>query len=134
MSNINYSLILKNQIRFLENEQVIKEQLLKEQLHYLYKSLNPLNLLLSTIKDFSSSPNMLENMLGTVVGMASGYLSKKIVIGRSANIFRKLIGSVLQLGVTNVVAQHPDSIESIGQFILHKIFSKKETKSLQSER
>jgi hypothetical protein len=64
--------------------------------------------------------------------LATGYLSKKIIIGTSANIFRKLIGSVLQLGVTSAVSQHPDTIKSLGHFILKKIFDKKEKKPEQT--
>jgi hypothetical protein len=63
------------------------------------------------------------------LGLATGYLSRKIVVGASGNIFRKLLGSILQFGVTNIVAQHPDVIKSIGQFIFQHIFRKKEINS-----
>ena len=76
-------------------------------------------LLKGTLKDIISSPYLIDNILGTTIGLATGYLSKKIVIGASGNIFRKLFGSAMQFGVTNVVAQHPDTIKSLGQAILH---------------
>jgi hypothetical protein len=63
------------------------------------------------------------------MGLTTGYLSKKLVVGFSGNIIRKLLGSILQLGVTNVVAQHPDSLKSLGQFIFQRIFHKKEKNS-----
>jgi hypothetical protein len=120
---------LQNAIQLLEAEQAEKRQLLKEQLYITYESLKPLNLIKGALNDISSSPNLLHNILGTVIGLGTGYVSKKIVVAGSANLFRKLLGSVLQFGVTNVVAQHPEAIKSIGQFILQHFFNKKEMNS-----
>lgn len=117
---------LKEAIQILEDEQVIKKQQLKEQFLISYESLKPLNLLKNKLNDIATSPNLLDNILGTLVGLASGYVSKKIYIGASGNIIRKLFGSVLQFGVTNVVANHPDAIKSFGQFIIEHLLRKKE--------
>jgi hypothetical protein len=68
----------------------------------------------------------MDSILGTATGLATGYLSRKIMmIGASGNLFRKLLGSVMQLGVTNVVSQNPDKIKSIGQYIFQHILRKK---------
>jgi hypothetical protein len=129
MQKITSSTELKNAIQFLEEEQAIKGRLLKEQVFITYESLKPVNLLKSTLKDLSSSPYLIENIVGSAVGLASGYVSKKIVVGASANIFRKMIGSILQFGVTNLVAQRPDAIKSLGQYFIRQIFHKKEKDS-----
>ncbi len=126
MQNITSFTELKNAIQLLEVEQAAKGQLLREQFSITYESLKPVNLLKSTLKDLSSSPYLIENIVGSAVGLASGYVSKKIVVGASANIFRKLFGSILQFGVTNLVAQNPDAIKSVGQYIVQHIFRKKE--------
>jgi len=73
----------------------------------------PVNLLRSSIRDVASLPYLIDNIIGTAVGLATGYLSRKIVIGTSGNLIRKLFGFLLQLGVTNTVAQHPGSIKSM---------------------
>ncbi len=129
MQNITSATGLKNAIQLLEVEQVVKLQLFKEQFHLTYESLKPVNILKSTIKDVASSPYLIDNILGTAIGLTSGYLSKKIFVGASGNMFRKLLGSVLQFSVTNVVAQHPETIKSFGQFIFQHIFRKKEMNS-----
>jgi hypothetical protein len=84
------------------------------------------------VKDIFSSPSLGEDILGTTIGLASGYLTKKIAVGFSGNIFRKFLGSVLQFGVTNVVAQHPDAVKSFGKFILQHLAHKKETNTNKS--
>jgi len=129
MQNITSSAELKNAILLLEDEQAVKGQLLKEQFFITYESLKPFNILRNALKEISSSPYLIDNILGTATGLATGYLSKKVFIGASANIIRKLIGSLLQLGVTNAVAKHPDGIKSLGQFIFQHIFHKKEKNS-----
>lgn len=118
---------LKISIQSLEVELAEKGLQLKEQFFQTYESLKPINLLNSTLKEISSSPLLIDNILGTVMGLASGYLSKRLFLGSSGNILRKLIGSVLQFGVTNLVAQHPDAFKSLGRFIFQRIFRKKES-------
>jgi hypothetical protein len=66
--------------------------------------------------------------VGTAMGIASGFLTNTIFVGASGNLVRKLLGSVLQFGVTNVVAQHPDTIKSYGQMIL-QFFLRKRNKN-----
>jgi hypothetical protein len=48
-------------------------------------------------------------------------------------LFRKLIGSILQFGVTKVVSQHPDVIKSFGKLILQYLLHKRATNSKESD-
>ena len=120
---------LKIAIQILEFERTIKEQELKEQLFITHESLKPVNLIKSAIHEITSSPYFIDNILGATMGLASGYISKKLIVAGSHNIFRKLFGSILQFGVTNVVAQHSDPIKSVGQFIYQHFLQKKEINS-----
>jgi len=129
MENITSVIELKNAIQRLKVEQAIDEQLLKEQFYITFESLKPINLLRSTIYEITTSPHLTDGILGTATGLITGYLSRKIVtIGASGNLFRKLLGTVLQLGVTNVVSQNPDAIKSIGQYIYQHILRRKNNK------
>ena len=132
MQEINSVMELKYAIRILEAKQAEKAALLKEQFFITYESLKPVNLIKNSLKEIFTSPNLIDNFLGTSVGLASGFLSKKLVVGASSNIFRKLLGSLLDYGVTNVVAQHPEGIISLGQLIFHRIFDKKPKKEDQT--
>ena len=131
MQHITSSAGLKDAIQLLEVEQEIKGQLLKEHLYIAYESLKPLNLLKHTLKEITSSPYMIDNISGGAMGLVSGFLSKKIFVGASGNLIRKLIGSLLQFGITNVVAQNSGAIRSVGQALFHHFLHKKE---LNSER
>ncbi|MGA1977046.1 MAG: hypothetical protein ABSG89_04240 [Bacteroidales bacterium] len=125
MQEISSALALQDAIQLLESEQEVKKQLLKEQFFITYESLKPLNLLKSAISDLTSSPYITDDLSGSAIGLATGYLTKKIFVGTSGNLVRKLIGSILQFGVANIVAQHSETIKSIGQTIFHHFLHNK---------
>jgi hypothetical protein len=131
MQNITSVVELKNAIGLLEVERDTRGELLKEQFYHAYESLKPVNLLKNTLHDISSSPFLIDNILSTAMGIASGFLTNKIFVGKSGNVVRNLLGSILQFGVTNVVAQHPDSIKSLGEVIMQFFLRKKGTNSKQ---
>jgi hypothetical protein len=116
---------LKNEIRLLEVEQSVRVQLLKEQFFVTYENIKPVNLLKVALNNATSSPYLIENILGAAIGLTSGYLTKKIVVGASVNVFRKLLGHVLQFGVKNAVLQNSGTIKSIGIDAFRNIFHKK---------
>jgi hypothetical protein len=125
MQSISTTAELKNAIELLEAEQAVKGQLLKEQFYVTYESLKPIAVLRRTLKELTSSQYLVDNIPGAVMGLVSGFLSRKLIVGRSANIFRKLLGSVLQFGVTNVVARKSDAIQSTGLSIFQHYLQKK---------
>jgi hypothetical protein len=129
MQNITSIAELKNSILVLETEQSIKGQLLKDQMFLTYEGLKPVNLIRHTLKEISSSPYLIENISGSAMGLLSGFLSRKIFVGTSGNLLKKLFGSILQFGVTNIVAQNSDVIKTVGQSVLQHIFRKKELNS-----
>jgi hypothetical protein len=129
MQNITSIVSLKSAIQLLEAEQAQKGQEFKEQLYIAYESLRPVNLVKHALQDISSSPYLIDNILSTALGIASGFLTNKIFIGRSGNIVRNLLGTVLQFGVTTAVAQHPETIKSLGQVIMQYFIRRKGTNS-----
>ena len=126
MQNITSTSDLKNAIQLLEVEQAATGHLLKEQFYLTYESLKPVNLLKSALKDISSSPFLIDNIVGTTMGLATGYLSKKMFLGTSGNKIKRLIGAILQFGITNVVAQNSDSVKLFGRSLLKHFFRKRE--------
>jgi hypothetical protein len=129
MKNITCAAELKLAILEKQFEHEVQGRLLKEEFLISYESLKPINIIKSTLTEITSSPYLIENMFGAIMGMVSGYLSKKIAVGTSHSLFRKILGSLMQFGVTNLVAQHPDALKSVGQFIIEKLFNKNDHKT-----
>jgi hypothetical protein len=124
MENINSAAELKLAIQAKQFEHAIQGELLKDQLMLTFDSLKPISLIKNTLNELTSSPYLIENMVSAITGLATGYVSKKIAVGTSHNVFRKIMGSVLQFSVTNLIAQHPEVLRNLGQVIIEKIFHK----------
>jgi hypothetical protein len=134
MDNITSADRLKNAIQLLEVDQAEKWQLLKTQSLQTVEIFKPANLLKNAAKGFLSSPHLIDNVLDTVVGLATGFITKRLITGSSVNIFRKLIGSVVQFGVTTLATQNSDSIKSFGIFLVHRIIKKHGLKTQSRSR
>jgi len=135
MDNISTLEDLRNAIKALEVEQNEKELILKDQFHLVYESLRPINIIKANLKEllsFSSS-SISENLSGTALGEAGGFLLKKLFIGNSGNLFIKLMGTLLQLGITNIASKKSEVISSAIQAILQRLFHKKEKDTEESE-
>ncbi len=116
---------LKKAIRILEMDQDVKEQQLRAQFYLSVDSFKPINILKSSIKDATSSANLIDNVFGAVLGISTGYISKKIIIGGSANIFKKFFGTMLQFGVASLVAKQSHALKQLGQFAFNRFSGRK---------
>jgi len=121
MRKINSTTSLRDAIVYLEKKQVDEKELLKEQLHLAYNSMRPINLIKSTFKEATASMNLNESILSTSLGLASGYLSKKIFEGASRNPIKRFFGSVLMFAITSLVAKKPDAFKSPGKKLLDSV-------------
>jgi len=125
MEKISSVAELKYAIQQLEAEQSVKERVLKEQVYITYESFRPVNVIRRIFKDIFSSKGLGEDLTDTTFGMATGYLIKKLFIGSSGNIFKKLLGSVLQYGLSNFVSKNSEVIKSVGHMIISNLFPRK---------
>jgi hypothetical protein len=125
MEKVSSAEELRNAIQLLEVEQKIKGELLKKQVMITYESLRPVNLIKNTLEDLFSSSFKGENISGIAAGLTGGYLLKKIFVGRSGNPFKKLVGSIIQFGITNLIAQNSQVIKSFADVVIRLISGKK---------
>lgn len=120
---------LEDRISSLEGKQYREEILLKDKFQKTYESLTPKNILKSTFKELFTAPNFKEDVLNSSIGLASGYLSKKLAFGSSEGPFKQILGSFLQMGITNVVTKNADGISAKILEIVNVFIEKKEDKN-----
>ena len=129
MKNKNATEALNESITLLENKRTEELKLLKEQLHLVHDNLKPINLLKSTFHEITSSPDIKNNIVSNAIGITTGYLTKKVLFGAARNPVTKLVGTLLQFAVTNVVSKHSDAIKSTGEDLLFRFIKhRKESK------
>lgn len=120
---------LEAAIEVLRAEKELKGQLLREEYYSASESLKPINILKDTFREGTSSLNLFDGILGIIVGVAAGNLSKNIIVGTSANVFKKLMGSAFQFSVTNIVRRNTKAIKTFGKFIAQRVFQRKRSNS-----
>ena len=130
MQNIRSTKELREAVHLLEIEHGVKGQVLKEEYRRFYESVKPANLIRATLNDLTSSSDTSSSVVSNAIGIATGYFSKKIIVGTSKNVFRKLFGLTVQIGVSNFVGQHPEAIKSIGQFLFQSVMQKRNKKTV----
>jgi hypothetical protein len=119
MQKINSTTDIKQLIRQLENQQAIDLQQLRMQMHATYENIKPINLVRNTFKEVVASEELTDNIVNTSVGLAAGYVSKTLFEKASHSPFRKLMGTALLFGVTNLVSKNPHTVKSIGSDFLN---------------
>ena len=117
---------LQDAIKLLEIKQVKAGQLLKSELLNTYDNLKPINILRNIASEFFSTDKYKQDFVEIVTGLTTGFLTKKIVIGKSRNPFLKIIGLAIQFGITTLVSKKYNALkDSAIQFISRFLEEKK---------
>jgi hypothetical protein len=125
MENISTPAELSQAILIMEAEQSVRLLKVKENFFLAYESLKPINLIGNILEEVTTSPFLTNNVIDTTIGLTAGYISRKVVVKESDSALKKLFGTVLQFGVTNLVAQNAETIKTFSKFIFQQIFRKK---------
>jgi len=115
MKNIRKAEDLKEAIKELEAKKLITEEALKRQFHETVDDFKPVNILKNTVSEVTAAPQFKHNILNLVVGLGAGYLTRRIAVGKKAGLLAKTIGTVLQFGVTTLVAKNKANEEIAGE-------------------
>ena len=92
-------------IKRLERKKALMEEELKDQMHGILESLKPANILKHTIHEVQESTELKHNLFKVALGLGAGYFSRKLVVGKSAGLVKKALGTALQYGITNFVSK-----------------------------
>lgn len=117
---------LKEAINRLEKEQAVKGQLLKEKIKETFESFNPFNVLKSTFDSITESSEIKKTLLGLVIPVVTGIISKKAFAGKSRPAVIKQAGIVALNWMNSYVINNPEVVRTLGLVFL-KILSRKKT-------
>ncbi len=126
MNSITTSEELKAAIQQLELQQTDELILLKEQYYKTKEGFKLTNLIKSKFKETISDPDLKTDAINAAIGFTSGILAKKLMIGKTINPFKKLLGIAVEMAVAGSVAKNADGIKSAGSSIFNILFRKKE--------
>jgi hypothetical protein len=102
---------LSTAIKRLERRRNFLSEDLKDHFHIVLEELKPTNILKNTLHEVQESTTLKHNLLKVAIGLGAGYFSRKMVVGKSAGLVKKALGTALQYGITNFIAKKEDSNE-----------------------
>ncbi|MEO5595151.1 MAG: hypothetical protein ABIR15_16610 [Chitinophagaceae bacterium] len=121
MKTITYtSAMLEARIEELEALSIQQELEMKHSVRAVIDDLKPVNLIKGAFSSTVKSPGFGKNLLRGALGLAAGFVSKKIFVMGSSNIVKKALGTVVELGVAKVVANKADKITTSGIKMINK--------------
>ncbi|MBN1625075.1 MAG: hypothetical protein JW944_01010 [Deltaproteobacteria bacterium] len=126
MINIKTSKELKEAICLLEEKQDLQVKLLKNSLLSVSEELKPSNIMKNIFSKVTASPDLRGGIITTAIGLSAFYLTRKTLWRSGRNPLRKILSSILQLGLSNVIAGNPKAIKAISHAVFDGIFHKKE--------
>lgn len=101
----NQSQLLEERILALEHKKRLKTRELKSQLDTTYDEFRPSKLFNRAFKDLKEEPEVKENILESVLSLAGGYLSKRVLMGKSHSIFKSVLGYGVQYLATKLISK-----------------------------
>lgn len=108
----------------LEKRKRLQKSLLIIQFKATQESLSPVNLIKNSFKKLTQTPDIKYDLLNSIAGIGIGILSKKLFIGKSSSIIKKILSPVLELVVAKSTINNADKIKAYGISIYHNLFRK----------
>ncbi|WP_163397696.1 hypothetical protein [Flavobacterium fluviatile] len=102
---------LNQRIKLLEEQQDREWCDIKDEIDEIKENLKPLNLIRNTLQEVNEAVGFKSDLAQSAISIGIGYLAKKLVVGKTDSTFKNILGSVLQLAVTTLVAKPADHHE-----------------------
>ncbi len=99
---------------------------LKNQFDVAYESVKPINLVKNLFHEVTASPEIKTDLVSNVIGLGTGFISKKLLLGSLHNPVTKVLGTLFEFAVANIVSKNSDGIKTIGGNLLRHFFKKKQ--------
>lgn len=96
---------LNQRIELLEIRQDEEWCAIKDEIDDIKENLKPLNLIRNTVDEINETVGFKSKLAKSAISIGIGYLGKRLVVGKSNTIFKGILGSAVQLLVTNLVSK-----------------------------
>ena len=121
MKTKNETDLLKELITTLKKKRAYESEMIKSQLHEVCESLRPSNLIKSVFHEATHSPEIKNKLTNNVIGLGAGFVFKKLLVGKSHHLGKKILGTLLQISVTTIVAKHFDEFKLLTMYFIKQI-------------
>ncbi len=114
MSKVKPTDSLNTSISLLEQKRDADFRALKDHLRVTGDSMRPANLIKGAISDITGSPQIRSVLIKAGIGLALGFLAKKLITSESQNKKHRMLGNALQYGISFLAADRNNLLKSAG--------------------
>ncbi|RZJ30613.1 MAG: hypothetical protein EOO48_04480 [Flavobacterium sp.] len=112
---------LKAQIAVLEQKREAEKDAVTDEAKAFLVSLKPVNLLKGLFRSVNESPDLKSDILHGLVGLGTGFLTNKLLLGKMHGPLKKVLGMLLQVGITKAAVTYPETIKNKGLTLLANV-------------
>lgn len=98
--------LLDARIIALEHKKSVCFKELTTELKLTFEELRPSKLLIRALVDIKEEPEVKGTLYESVISLIGGYISKKIVVGKSKSIIKNVLGFVVQYVTTRLISKN----------------------------
>jgi hypothetical protein len=103
---------LHQKIEELEIRQDTEWCAIKDEINDIKENLKPINLIRNTVEEINETVGFKSHIAQSAISIGIGYLAKRFIVGKGDSMFKGVLGSIVQLIVTNLVSKpHHESSE-----------------------
>ena len=99
---------LNQKIKELEVRQDTEWCDIKDHIEDIKENLKPLNLIRNTVEEINETVGFKSHLAQSAISIGIGYIAKRFIVGKGDSMFKGILGSVVQLIVTNLVSKPQD--------------------------
>lgn len=132
MDKIDNAEQLRQAIEALEKSQQQEANGVKNQMHEVYESVRPVNLIKSTLKDIGESAEIKDSLLRIPVAMVGAYVNKQLSKGPAYTSARSVLAQTLIDTAVDTVKRNPELFNAVAKsafsLLMNTIRNKKREK------
>ncbi len=120
---------LEEAIAALELKAKAQKKEIEAAFNAVSENLKPVNLVKNGFRSVISGEHKGE-LLNALIGLGSGLLSRKLILGKTSGFVGKTVGKAIQWGMAGLVSQNAEKIKEKAGGIIDRLFKSK-TKSVK---
>ncbi|HEV3224535.1 MAG TPA: hypothetical protein VGZ90_16765 [Puia sp.] len=115
---------LEKAIAELELKASAQKRDVEETFTVVTENLKPLNIVRNGVRSVFS-PEHREDLVNALIGLGTGFISRKLLLGRAKGILGKTAGKAVEWGIAGLVSNNAEKIKEKAGALIDKIFKKK---------
>lgn len=96
---------LNQKIKELEVRQDTEWCAVKDHIDDIKENLKPINLIRNTVEEINETVGFKSHLAQSAISIGIGYIAKRFIVGKGDSMFKGILGSIVQLIVTNLVSK-----------------------------